>query len=197
MVLAEWVCPLRQHHRCYLIAEKWVDKVTEVVRVSDRILNLRLVLENMTTTVISTYAPQAGLAGEQKDRFYESLMQTTSLTNDNDLIFMDGDFNGYVGQYHDGFHGVHGGYCYGSRNEEGSRLLVFCDANDLTICNTNFKKPSSHLITYQSGEHTSQIDYILTRMQDRGMIMNAKAFPGEECITQHRLVISDFRLRAR
>ena len=28
-------------------------------------------------------------------------------------------FNGHVGQYHDGYSGVHGGYGHGTRNEEG------------------------------------------------------------------------------
>ena len=107
------------------------------------------------------------------------------------------NFNGHVGQHHDGYSGVHGGYGYGTRNEEGSRLLEFCDAIDLTICNTNFRKPASHLITYQSGENRSQIDYILTRTRDRQIVTNTKSFPGEECTTQHRLVTSDFRVRAR
>ena len=53
------------------------------------------------------------------------------------------------------------------------------------------------MITYQSGENTSQIDYILTRTRDRQMVMNTKSFPGEECTTQHRLVTSDLRVRAR
>ena len=43
----------------------------------------------------------------------------------------------------------------------------------------------------------SQIDYILTRKRDRQMVINTKSFPGEECTTQHRLVTSDIRVRAR
>ena len=124
-------------------------------------------------------------------------MQTTSITNDGNLLIMAGDFNGHVGQHHDGYSGVHGGHGYGTRNEEGSRLLEFCDATDLTICNTHFKKPASHLINYQSGENTSQIDYILTRTRDRQMEMNTKYFPGEECTTQHRLVTSDLGVKGR
>ena len=130
-----------------LLAEKWIGKVIEVVRVCDIIIKLRLVIGDTTTTVISAYAPQSGLTEEQKDRFYEDLLQITSKTNDGDFIIMAGDFNGHVGQHHDGHKEVHGGHGYGTRNEEGSRLLECCDANDLTICNTNFKKPTSHLIT--------------------------------------------------
>ncbi len=180
-----------------LLAEKWIDKVIEVVRVCDRIIKLRLVIGNTIATVISAYAPQAGLTDEQKDQFYEALLQTTSVINDSDVVITAGDFNGHVGQRHDGYYGVHGGYGYGVRNEEGTRLLEFCDANDLTICNTNFQKRDSHLITYQSGEHATQVGYILTRRRDRHLVVNTKSFPGEECTTQHKLVTSDMKIKAR
>ena len=61
------------------------------VRGVDR-FKLRLVIGNATATVISAYAPQSGLTDEQKDRFYESLLQTTSITNDSDHLIMAGDF---------------------------------------------------------------------------------------------------------
>uniref|UniRef100_A0A0L8HL97 FH2 domain-containing protein n=1 Tax=Octopus bimaculoides TaxID=37653 RepID=A0A0L8HL97_OCTBM len=67
------------------------------------------------------------------------------------------------------FYSVNGGHGFGSCNEEGTRLLVFCDVNNLMICNTNFRKPASHLIVYQSGGQASQ----------------------------YRLVISNFRVQAR
>ncbi|XP_029644345.1 uncharacterized protein LOC115218561 [Octopus sinensis] len=79
-----------------LLAEKWVDKVIEEVKVCDRVLKLRLVLKNGIATIISAYASQAGLPNEQKDHFYDILLQVTSKTSDNDLIFMAGDFNGYL-----------------------------------------------------------------------------------------------------
>ncbi|XP_052822711.1 craniofacial development protein 2-like [Octopus bimaculoides] len=110
---------------------------------------------------------------------------------------MAGDFNGYVGQYSHGFQVVHSGYGFGTRNEEGTRLLESCDANDLMICNTNFIKPVSHLITYQSGGNINQVDYLFTRQRDRQLLSNAKSFPDEECTPQHKLLVSDFRIRAR
>ncbi|XP_052821790.1 craniofacial development protein 2-like [Octopus bimaculoides] len=180
-----------------LLAEKWVDKVIEVVSVCDRILKIILVPQHGLATIISAYASQLGLPDGLKDRFYDTLLQTTSLTNDRDILFVAGDFNGHVGQHSGGFYGVHGGYGFGSHNEEGTRLLEFCDANDLMVCKSNFRKPANHLFTYRSGRHTSQIDYILTRKRERWLLINAKSFPGEECTPQHRLVVSDFRIRAK
>ena len=40
-----------------------------------------------------------------------------TLTNEG--IFVIGDMNGYLGKEADGYHGVHGGNGFGSRNMEG------------------------------------------------------------------------------
>ncbi|CAI9741250.1 Hypothetical predicted protein [Octopus vulgaris] len=85
----------------------------------------------------------------------EKKEEATSKTSGNDLIFVAGDFNGHVGQEAGIFTGVHGGCGIGTRNDEGTRLLEFCDACNLLICNTNFRKPDSHLVTYQSGDSSS------------------------------------------
>ena len=146
---------------------------------------------------MSAYAPHACLSQELKDRFYHMLQQATVKTHTNDYIIVGGDFNGHVGSLPGIFSGVHGGYGYGTRNEEGVRLLEFCDASNLLICNTNFRKPVGHLITYQSGGLASQIDYILTRQRDTRLLLNTKTFPGEECTPQHRLVVSDLNLQPR
>lgn len=44
-----------------------MDKVIEIFRVYDRIIKFRVVLENITVTFISAYAPQLGLADEERD----------------------------------------------------------------------------------------------------------------------------------
>ena len=57
-----------------------------------------------------------------------------------------------------GFEAVHGGFGYGSRNQEGEELLDFAVAFDLMIANTFFRKRKSHLVTFSSGQHSSHID---------------------------------------
>ena len=66
--------------------------------------------------------------------------------------------NGHVGRDADGYGGVHGGMGFGTRNAEGERILEFCDAVGMVVCNTFFKKEDSKLITYQSGDNRSMID---------------------------------------
>ncbi|EDO29120.1 predicted protein, partial [Nematostella vectensis] len=94
-----------------------------------------------------------------------------------------------------GYEGVHGGYGYGERNPEGVRQLDFAVANELVITNSMFQKKSSHLVTYQSGGASTQVDYILTRKNNFRHVTNTKVVPNEECALQHKLVICDTFLK--
>ena len=109
---------------------------------------------------MSVYTPQCGLSEEEKDKFYDELMAVTSKFGDNELVIVGGDFNGHVGKSSEGYEGVHGGFGFGSRNKEGERLLEFGTATDMVVCNTLFR-----LITYESGDCQTQIDYILVRQE--------------------------------
>ena len=73
-----------------------------------------------------------------------------------------------------GFEGIHGGKGYGIRNTEGERLLEMAEGLDLFVANTGFQKKTQHLVTYKSGLHESQIDFLLTRKRDRRTIMDCK-----------------------
>ena len=95
-----------------------------------------------------------------------------------------------------GFERVHGGFGYGSRSQEGEEVLNFALAYDL-LANTLFRKRGSHLVTFCSGQHSNQIDYILTRREDRRDCLDSKVFPGECVVRQHKLVVADFRFRVR
>jgi hypothetical protein len=70
-------------------------------------------------------------------------------------LFIGGDLNGHIGSIRVGFNGVHGGFGYGSRNQEEEGILNFILAYDLFVTNTIFRKRVSHLITFSSGQHCS------------------------------------------
>ena len=82
-------------------------------------------------------------------------------------LFIGGDLNGHVSTSSAGFEAVHGGFGYGSRNQEGAEVLEFAIAFDLMIANTFFRKRQSHLVTFSSGQYSSQIDFVLTRRDKR------------------------------
>ena len=52
------------------------------------------------------------------------------------------------------------------------------------------------MITYESGDNKTQVDYILFRRSLRKNIRDVKVIPGEECLTQHRLLVCIFKIAA-
>ena len=48
-----------------------------------------------------------------------------------------------------------------------------------------------YLVTYQSGNSSSQLDYVLVRQSNRKMVNDVKVVAGEECAPQHNFVVCD------
>ena len=75
--------------------------------------------------------------------------------------------------------------------------MDFAVAFDLMIGNTFFRKRESHLVTFSSGQHSSQIDFVLTRRKDKQACLGCKVILGECVVSQHKLVVADFRFQMR
>ena len=59
---------------------------------------------------------------------------------------------------------------------------------DLALGNTFFNKKEGHLITYKNGGNSSQIDFLMTRRADLKEMRDCKVIPGEEVVSEHRLL---------
>ena len=77
-----------------LLAEKWVEEIFDVKRVSDRIMLIKLAVGKSIVTVLSVYAPHAGLHDSVKDLFYKNLQWTLTKISASEILFVCGDFNG-------------------------------------------------------------------------------------------------------
>ena len=111
-----------------------------------------------------------------------------------EMLIVCGDLNGHVGKTSDGLEGIHGGHGFGVRYPEGTRIHDLCAAADLVVTNTHFTKSDSRLVTYRSGNSCSQIDYILVRRTDLKLVWDVKVIGSEECVSQHKLLVSDLEL---
>ena len=167
------------------------ENVTEVVRIDDRLMGLKLKIWH----IISTYAPQQGCTEEEKEAYRDKLEGYMERIPRTEKIVRAGDMNAQVGENCDGYEGLHGGLGFRRRNLEGERLLEAAEATDMTILNTMFKKRRNHLITYKSGGNGAQIDYIMVRKEDRKLLMDCKVITGEPVVTQHRLLMADLRMK--
>ena len=119
-----------------LLAEEWWEKVFEVVRVSDRIILIRMTIGKTVFVFVCVYAPQANLSEFEKDRFYRMLQCTVAKIPASEQLFVCGDWNGHITSQSTGFEEVHGGQAIGKRNTEGERVLEFAFANELVVGNT-------------------------------------------------------------
>ena len=180
-----------------LVADRWVEKVLEVRRMSERLFVLRVIVGSSVLNLISVYAPQVGRPMEEKEEFLALLGKVVSDIDDDESLLICGDFNGHVGTEIEGFEGVHGGCGFGKRNVEGEMILEFADALNFAVANTWFKKEEKRLITYESGGCRTVVDYILVRKCERKMIRDVKVIHSEPCIPQHKLLICVMELKER
>ena len=121
------------------VAEKWVDTVVSVERHSEKELVLKMVLGDCLLNVLTVYAPHSGKPDEEKERFWNEMFHLVSCIPQSEMVVFAGDMNGYIGCSNVGYDGTHGGFGYGSRKADGSRILEFADGLNLVTCNTLFK----------------------------------------------------------
>jgi len=172
------------------VAEKWVDSVVNVERHSKRVLILKMVLDSDLLNVLTVYA-HSGKQEEVKESFWNELFHLVSCIPQNEMVMLAGDMNGCVGSSNVGYDGTHGGFGYGDRNADGSRILEFADGLKLVICKTLFMKQESQLVTYAADPVKSTVDYIIVREEDKAKVHNVKVIPNEDYVPKHKLLVVD------
>ncbi|XP_047488085.1 craniofacial development protein 2-like [Penaeus chinensis] len=135
-----------------------------------------------------TYAPQTGEADEEKEMFMENFERIIKDIPGSEKVLVGADFTGHVGKRSDGYQRVRGGKGHGQRNTEGERILECAESLDMAVVNTFYQKRDEHLITFKSGQHATQIDYVMIRSADLKSVRNCKVIPEEAVVTQHRLL---------
>ena len=90
---------------------------------------------------------------------------------------------------------MYGGKGFGQTNREGEKILESMESLDLALVNTLFDKKEEHLITYKSGGNSSQIYFVMTRRADLKEMRDCKVIPGEEVVSQHRLLCAVLRIK--
>nr|CDJ81936.1 uncharacterized protein LOC101155354 [Haemonchus contortus] len=176
-----------------IVSELFRDSTVSAERFDDRLMKAVVVIERPNYHLFSAYAPQTACSEQTKDTFWNLLDEKTAEVPLQEAIVVAGDLNGHVGATKDGY-SCHGGFGYGSRNTDGERILEYADSHNLTIVNTRFRKRDSHLITFYSGENRTQIDFVLVRHRDQGLVTDAKTVPYETVATQHRPLICTLKI---
>ena len=148
-------------------------------------------------TVIQVCAPTSNTEEAEVEQFYEDLQEHLELTLKKDVLFIIGDWNEKAGSQENP--GVTGKFGLGIWNDAGKRLIAFCQENALVIANTLFQQHKRRLYKWTSpdGQHLNKIDYILCSQRWRSCIQSAKTRLGDDCGSDHELLIAKFRLKLK
>ena len=76
----------------------------------------------------------------------------------------------------DGYRGAQERHGVGERNIDGQRILEFGDAMEMIICETQFKKDESKLVTYTAGGGglNTTTDYLMIYKVHRKLLQNTR-----------------------
>ena len=148
-------------------------------------------------TAIQVYAPTSNSEETEVERFHEDLQDLLELTHKRDVLSIIGDWNAKVGSQETP--GVTGKFGLGMQNEAWQRLIELCQENALVIANTLFQQHKRRLYTWTSpdGQHRNQTDYILCSQRWRSSIQSTKTRPGDDCGSDHELLITKFRVKLK
>ena len=89
------------------VAEKWIEKVFEVKRVSDRINLVKIIVSQRVLCFLSVYGPQCGLSDSVEGLFYNQLRAVTAMIPASEFLIPCGDWNDHVGSTGSGYKEVH------------------------------------------------------------------------------------------
>ena len=111
-----------------------------------------------------------------------------------------GDFNARIGKdCHETNPRIVGPACYyENTNDNGQRMIEFCEATDLRIAHSHFLNRKARLYTYIGPkEDRQQLDHIMIRCKWWKSITNCRAYNSIDIGSDHRIVSANFRLSLR
>jgi len=173
-----------------VVESSLVESVVGVERVSSRLMMVKLCWNGIFVNVVSAYAPQTGLGKEEKEEFWEEWDGLMGKIEKGERLVIGADLNGHVGRERADFEEVHGGWGFGTRNEEGRSILEAAVVHELVVVNTWFKRREGQLVTFSRQGCETQIDYMLVRKDQRKECVNCKVVR-DEWQGQHSLVVLD------
>ena len=167
--------------------------------ISERIITARFDSKYVKISMVQTYAPTEDSSDEDKDAFYEMLQTVVSELPKHDIKIITRDLNAKVGSTNPGVKEIMGTHGMGIQNNNGERLVSFCDFNNLVITGTIFPHQEIHKATWKSpdGQTKNQIDHILISRQHRTTVLDTKVLRGADIASAHYLVRTKLRIKLK
>ena len=118
--------------------------------INNRMIKIRLQGKQINTIFIQCYSPTNDSEEEAKDEFYDQLKAEIEGIPKHDMKIIMGDLNAKVGDDNSTYERTMGCEGCGKMNENGERLLDFCEENAFIVGGTLFKHKDIHKLTWYS-----------------------------------------------
>jgi hypothetical protein len=140
--------------------------------------------------VIGTYAPTDDSRVDSKEEYFNKLTTVLATINKKKEIWILGDLNARTGKSSNSE--IIGRYGEDILNDNGQRLIDFCEAHSLKILNGFFPHKNIHKFTWTQPTRNlkSIIDYFIQRKDSKLKTKDVKVFRGPECGSDHHMIIA-------
>ncbi|XP_031639106.1 craniofacial development protein 2-like [Contarinia nasturtii] len=160
--------------------------------VNERLMWISVKISGDIYRFVSVYSPCEGAVSERLDDFYSDLNDVIYRRGSEKVILM-GDLNARVGRNDPNFANILGKFGEDSpANNNGKRLLDFCQSSGLIISNTFFKHKKIHTYSWENpGQNQkSLLDYVIIEECLRKSVMNTRVNRSFGMDSDHYLVAS-------
>ena len=168
--------------------------------ISDRLMTARFNCRHTKFTIIVCYAPTNSETRvddvADKDAFYNQLDDLASNIPKHDVQIIIGDRNAQLGSDIDTWHPALGKHAEGYLNDNGIRLLSFCQAHNLVVGSSLFPHKRIHKLTWNSpdGRTINQIDHTVVNRKWRNSLNDVRVHRGADVGSDHNLAITTVQL---
>ena len=180
-----------------LIHAAWKDKVVDWEPVSERLLRVDFSFNDVRMRLVVVYMPTANHSVDDVLTLYGMLLKQVAGARRLGMeLILTGDFNAVVGvRQSPEENSWHGGFSLEqSRNDRGTLLAAWADANGLRIWNSFFQKREGQMAKHISGDRARTIDYILMPRDSRVNVKNVEVCEEMVLATDHRPLRMKFAL---
>ena len=178
----------RQRGVGFILGKEFAKRVTEIEKISDRLMLIKLETEPVRLVLIQVYMPTSECSDEEVEEMYEKLEELLDKQKGTDSVVIMGDWNAVIGEGREGT--TVGRFGLGKRNERGEKLVEFCKRRKLAVSNTWYDQPKRRRYTWKRPGDTGrfQLDYIMVQMRYRNGVKCACSLPGADCDSDHNMV---------
>ena len=180
----------REYATGFMVFGKARDAVTGFDPVDERLCTLRIRGKFFNYTLINVYAPTEEKDNDEKELFYDKLLEVYDGAPKRDIKIVLGDFNAKIGRevYYRPTIGKYS--LHETSNDNGTRLIDFAASRNMVLSSTYFEHKNIHKATWVSpdGRTKKQIDHVLIDGRHCSDILDVKSCRGPNIDSDHYLV---------